>query len=109
MKKADGNLFETVPSQCTEEQVLDLLATEHVKIERIVSCGQASPEDFWYDQASSEWVVVLSGSAGLLFEYENEPVLLGRGDHIYIAAHKRHRVEWTAADEPTIWLAIHFA
>ena len=26
-----------------------------------------------------------------------------------IAAHRGHWVTWTARDEPTIWLAVHFA
>ena len=30
------------------------------------------------------------------------------GDHVAIPAHKRHRVEWTAPDETTLWLAVHF-
>ena len=29
------------------------------------------------------------------------------GDYLHLPAHKRHRVEWTAPDEPTVWLAIH--
>jgi cupin 2 domain-containing protein len=28
---------------------------------------------------------------------------------VNIAPHCRHRVEWTAPDEPTIWLALHYA
>ena len=33
------------------------------KIERIVSRGHASPEDFWYDQEENEWVMVVKGTA----------------------------------------------
>jgi cupin 2 domain-containing protein len=33
--------------------------------------------------------------------------LLGPGDHVHIAAHRRHRVEWTDPVEPTLWLALH--
>jgi len=25
-----------------------------------------------------------------------------------IAAHRKHRVEWTTPDEPTVWLAVFF-
>lgn len=31
--------------------------------------------------------------------------LVKLGDFVNIAAHKKHRVEWTTPDEPTIWLA----
>ncbi len=31
------------------------------------------------------------------------------GDFINIPAHKKHRVEWTTPDEPTIWLAVRFS
>ena len=30
------------------------------------------------------------------------------GDFVNIPAHKRHRVEWTTPDEPTVWLAVHY-
>ena len=30
------------------------------------------------------------------------------GDHILLGAHVRHRVEWTDADTPTVWLAVHY-
>ena len=33
-----------------------------VRIERIVSHGQASPEGFWYDQAQAEWVMVVQAA-----------------------------------------------
>ena len=35
-----------------------------------MSRAHASPEGFWYDQDWPEWVTVLQGSAGLLFEGE---------------------------------------
>lgn len=30
------------------------------------------------------------------------------GSFIDIPAHRRHRVEWTSPDDPTIWLAVHY-
>ena len=70
--------------------------------------NNASPPGFWYDQAQHEWIAVLAGSAGLLFEGEVEPRILRAGDFLNIPAHARHRVEWTDADQPTVWLAIHY-
>lgn len=63
-----GNLFADLPGDATQEQFSELLHAPSVRIERIVSHGQASPPGFWYDQDSAEWVVVLSGSAVLLLE-----------------------------------------
>jgi cupin 2 domain-containing protein len=108
MLTAAGNIFEHVLRDAVDEEFAELVAAEGVRIERIVSTGQASPPGFWYDQEWSEWVLVLSGSAGLLFEGEPTPRELKRGDYLLIPAGRRHRVEWTDATEPTIWLAVHY-
>lgn len=100
-----GNLFTDLPSTFPEELVEVLAKNQHVHIERIVSTGHASPEGFWYDQDEAEWVVVLKGKAKLLFE-DRETVEMTPGDHVLIPAHRKHRVEWTAPDEPTVWLAV---
>jgi len=102
-----GNLFEDLPQNGAEEAVASVAAFPGARIERIVSTGQASPPGFWYDQDQPEWVVVLSGSAGLLFEGEAAPRVLRPGDHVLIPAHRRHRVEWTDARAATVWLAVH--
>lgn len=102
-----GNIFAQVPESLVEEELTELLGTPGLRIERIVSTGQASPPGFWYDQAWAEWVVVLSGSAGLRLEDETEPRVLKPGDHLFIAPGVRHRVEWTDLSQPTIWLAVH--
>lgn len=100
------NLFADLPDKADEERLDDLLKRPGVRIERIVSTGQASPPDFWYDQNWDEWVVVLSGSAGLTIAGEPETTL-GPGDYVFLPAHTRHRVAWTDAGTPTVWLAIH--
>lgn len=104
---ATGNLFDGIPEKLPDEHVTSLLATPHVRIERIVSHGHASPPGIWYDQPDSEWVVVLAGAAAVTFEGEGEPRTLQRGDYLHIPARTRHRVEWTEAREPTVWLAVH--
>jgi len=96
------------PSQLPEELTTVLVQNRSVRIERIVSTGQASPPDFWYDQPEHEWVVVLSGQAKLLFQDEASPRLLRPGDSELIAARRKHRVEWTTPKEPTIWLAVFY-
>ncbi|MDA8017861.1 MAG: cupin domain-containing protein [Thermoanaerobaculia bacterium] len=97
------------PPEAKDEQVLELLRRGPVRAERIVSTGQASAPGFWYDQDEVEWVLLLAGAAGLRFEDEDRVRELRPGDHVLIEAHRRHRVEWTAQSEPTIWLALFYA
>ena len=100
------NLFIDLPLQLPEELITTLLSAENVRIERIVSHGHSSPEGFWYDQHEAEWVVVLKGAARLRFEDETSPTELRPGDSLHIRAHRKHRVEWTTPEEPTVWLAV---
>jgi cupin 2 domain-containing protein len=100
------NLYADIPRNAAEEQLVEILARPGVRIERIVSHGHASPPGHWYDQAQAEWVAVLQGEAGIRFEDEAQAVTLRAGDFLDIAAHRRHRVEWTQAGAPTVWLAV---
>jgi cupin 2 domain-containing protein len=102
-----GNLLGRLPPLQAVEQVDQLIDGPTVRIERIVSTGQASPLGFWYDQADDEFVVLLSGAARLRFEADDLSLDLKPGDWVEIPAHTRHRVDWTQADPPTVWLAIH--
>jgi cupin 2 domain-containing protein len=103
------NLFADLPALAgnAQEQFTELLSRPGCRIERIVSTGQASPEGYWYDQAQTEWVLLLQGAAGLRFEDEAQARALQPGDVIEIAPHRRHRVTWTQAAPPTVWLAVH--
>jgi cupin 2 domain-containing protein len=100
------NLFADIPADLPEELIQTLLSTPGLRIERIISLGHSSPEGFWYDPEAPEWVLLLKGAARLRFEGD-EPIDLRPGAFVNIPAHRRHRVEWTAPSEPTIWLAIH--
>ncbi|MBX9829924.1 MAG: cupin domain-containing protein [Xanthobacteraceae bacterium] len=102
-----GNLFAGISGALADEQITTLLSGPNVRIERIVSHGHSSPPGFWYDQDQPEWVIVVAGSAAVLFDGESAPRALRRGDYLHIPAHARHRVEWTDKDEPTIWIAVH--
>jgi cupin 2 domain-containing protein len=104
-----GNLVATAPSSLAEEQFTLLAHSATMKIERIVSTGQASPPGFWFDQDFCEWVLLVAGSAGLLIEGESALRVLKPGDYVEIPAHIRHRVEWTEAGAATVWLAVHFS
>jgi cupin 2 domain-containing protein len=102
-----ANLLADLPTQLADEEITTLLAIPGLRIERIVSTGQASPPGFWYDQPQAEWVLLLHGSAGLLLEGEAAPRRLKSGDHLLLPARLRHRVAWTDPREPTVWLAVH--
>jgi cupin 2 domain-containing protein len=103
-----ANLLADLPRHLPEELFTTLLEGNAVRIERNVSHGHASAEGFWYDQEQHEWVLVVQGAARLRFEAEEQPVELRPGDWLNIPAHKKHRVEWTTPDEPTVWLAVHY-
>ena len=103
-----ANLFATRLDSKRQEIFETLLEADRFRLERIISTGQATPAGQWYDQERNEWVDLLSGSAGLLFEGEREPRVMKSGDHLIIPAHVRHRVEWTDPDHETVWLALHY-
>ena len=106
---AEGNVFAGLPDgPLAGEAVADLLARPGLRIERIVSTGQASPPGFWYDQAEGEWVVLLQGRAGLRLEGEARVRELGAGSWVNLPPHCRHRVEWTSEAPAAVWLAVHY-
>ena len=100
------NLLTPLPDAGAGEHIDALLNRPGLRIERIVSHGQASPADFWYDQAQHEWVIVLKGAARL--QFEDGMVEMKAGDFINIPAFKKHRVDWTTPDEPTVWLGVRY-
>jgi cupin 2 domain-containing protein len=102
------NLFDDLSRQSDQELFTELLKRKGVRIERIVSTGQSTPLDKPYRQDHEEWVLLVSGSAGLWIEEEGERELRP-GDYVLIPAHRPHRVTWTAKGEPTVWLAVHFS
>lgn len=104
-----SNLFDDLTTPQAQERFDDLLSRPGLRIERIVSTGQCSPPDFWYDQDEGEWVMVLSGSAGLRLEGEAQARVLRPGDFLDIPARCRHRVEWTSREETTVWLAVFYS
>jgi cupin 2 domain-containing protein len=102
------NLLFPLPDARATEQVDRLLTRPGLRIERIVSLGQANPPDFWYDQAEAEFVLLLAGAAKLRFADERVAHLLRPGDWLDISPHRRHRVDWTDAATPTVWLALFY-
>jgi cupin 2 domain-containing protein len=102
------NIFSEIPDGNGDEWLEELVRTGYFRLERIVSQGHRTPEGAWYDQKGAEWVILLKGRAGLIFEGEKDVVVLNPGDYLHIPAHKRHRVEWTEPEGKTVWLAVHY-
>jgi cupin 2 domain-containing protein len=98
------NLFKEISGAAREEEFLTLLVENGVKIQRIVSHASSTPENQWYDQAYTEWVLVVRGHAVLEFE-GSERLELNEGDYLASPPHARHRVNETGPE--TIWLVVH--
>ena len=113
MPNTPHSMFAPLPDAAHGEHFDDLLTRPGCRIERIVSHGQASPAGFWYAQGWDEWVLLLAGEAVLGFE--DAPagrywqMTLRVGDYVLIPQGQRHRVEWTAKDAPSVWLAVHIS
>jgi len=102
-----ANLFSNIPGDLPAEVFEALVSTENIRIERILSRGQHAPESGWYDQDEHEWVLVLAGFGIVEFE-DGRVITLNKGDYLNIRAHEKHRVQATAGDETTVWLAIFY-
>lgn len=101
------NIFTRLPGAGPEEFLQQLARGSGFTLERIISHGHATPAGEWLEQEQDEWVILLSGRAGLLFQDGNEELVMEPGDYLLIPAHKRHRVEWTEANQDSVWLALH--
>ena len=106
MRRLGVNLLTPEPTAQDAEVTQTIATGKGVRLERIVSFGQASPDGFWYDQAETEWVTILTGRARIRIADQASAITLGPGDTLLLPAHCRHRVEWTAPDQPTVWLAL---
>ncbi len=100
------NFFEDLPEEGVVEVIEKIaeFAQGAVRIERIVSRGQASDEDFWYEQEEHEWVMLIRGQARLMIESREEAFEMKAGDYIELPAKLRHRVESVSQD--AFWLAV---
>ncbi len=99
------NLFDFQDPLPDDEEFTELLRSEDLRIERIVSSGQTTPAGQWYDQDEDEWVALIQGEAVLEYEH-GEHLRLSAGDHVLLPAHRRHRVAYTSAQPPCIWIAV---
>lgn len=102
------NFFRDIPANLAQELVEVIASSTNVRIERIISSGHVTPEGQWYDQAETEWVILLQGEADILFAGESSPRYLKSGDFLLILPHHRHRVVRTSNVPNAIWLAVFY-
>jgi len=98
------NIFDKIKIDKEKEIFEILFQNRVVKIEKIVSNGQTSKPNFWYNQDEIEFVILLSGKAQI--EFEDKIINLKKGDYHIISAYCKHRVAFTDLENSTIWLAI---
>ncbi|MFA5199269.1 MAG: cupin domain-containing protein [Candidatus Omnitrophota bacterium] len=107
MSLKSGNIYQGAVGKKSEEAFKTLVKNKNLHIERIVSCGQKTPEGVWLKQAHDEWVIILKGAGKLSFQGKRGVVSLKEGDYIFIPSDTAHRVEWTHPRKKTVWLAAH--
>lgn len=100
------NVFEELPINKNEELFFEIFKNETIKIEKIVSNGQTSPDNFWYEQKENEFVLLLEGFA--IVEFEDFEMELKKGDCLNIKAMQKHRVKFTSLNETTVWFAVFY-
>ena len=103
------NLLTNLPDKLPEEVFETLINSKNIKIERIISPkDHKTPNGKWFNQDLNEFVILLKGSATLLFKENSEIIKLKPGDYLNLYSHQEHRVESTDKEVETIWLAIHY-
>jgi len=100
------NIFNDIKIDKDNELFETIFKNEVIKIERIISYGQTSAPNFWYNQDKDEFVLLLGGEAKI--EFETDTISLKKGDYLLIPKRTKHRVAFTSLDKPAIWLAIFF-
>ena len=100
------NIFDIPNVPMTEELTEILTQSKNVRIERVVSTGQVSPNGFWYDQGENEFVLLVQGEA--VIGYENDQIKLMAGDTLFIPAHQKHNVQYTSTEPACIWVCVFY-
>lgn len=103
-----GNIFADLPEIKKRELFQVIIKNKKLKLERIISKGQVTKEGHWLKQTRNEWVILLKGKAILRLWGEKDLIKLKSGDYVFIPKNLKHKVEWTAPDQKSVWLALHF-
>jgi cupin 2 domain-containing protein len=80
MTRLGLNLLISEPAAQEAEVTQTMVTGKGVRLERIVSFGQASPDGFWFDQTEAEWVMLLTGRARIRIADQAGEITLGPGD-----------------------------
>jgi cupin 2 domain-containing protein len=101
------NIFHLLPAESSEDEFFEvLLKNENVKIERIISRGQVTALDIWLEEEQNEWVCLIQGCSKI--EFQNIGTMnLNSGDYMLIPAKTKHRILYTSAAPPCVWLAVY--
>ncbi len=97
------NIYDYTQPKEGDELLSELLSSEKVTINRIVS--NQLENGGWYEQEEDEWLILLEGEA--ILEMDTEEINLKKGDTLFIEAMTLHRVKKTSAN--ALWLTIHIA
>jgi cupin 2 domain-containing protein len=104
-----SDIWNDLPHYPQKLEIIDeIFHQDNIRIERIMSSGQVSPAGFWYDQTENEWLILISGYAELSLQNPDQTVFLKPGDFLYITAHRKHRINITDPDNPTLWITLFF-
>lgn len=79
------------------EKIKVVFEDKKVRIEEILSRGEASPQGFWFDQSDCEFVYLADGFASLEFS-DGLKLSLHKGESFFIEKHIKHRVSQTSQD-----------
>ncbi len=101
------NVFSKLLDASNKEIFEKLAFSKRALVERITSFGQSTPKGKWLTQTKNEWVILLSGSATLVF-MGKKPLKLRPNDYVFIPSGCKHRVHSTNKKQKSVWIAFHF-
>ena len=99
-----GSLHDGAAPVAGGESFMELARAGGARVERIAS--RAVTDGEWYEQAWTEFVLLVAGRAALEFA-DGSRRELKPGDWALLPALCRHRVAWTDPAGETLWLAVH--
>ncbi|MDR2007096.1 MAG: cupin domain-containing protein [Acidaminococcales bacterium] len=100
------NIFECFQGNNGKEITEELFRLKEGRVARIISTGQKSAPGFWYEEKEDEWVIVLLGEGEIEWP-DGRRKFLKAGDWLFLPALEKHRVAYTSACPPCVWLAVY--
>lgn len=97
------NLFDDTLKENNIELSQIIFENEKIMVEKIISQGEISKTDEWFDQSQDEFVILVDGYAEIT--YSNlTTTKLSKGDNLFIPKNVKHRVSYTS--ENCVWVCI---